>query len=91
MSTAWVLMGDLMMIRKCPLSANERAEIVSNDLLLINFLFKQLQFCIEAFVSFKSKDIITEINKSVIANKTYLFSCMISLCPLCKQNSNTVK
>ena len=35
---AWVMMGGSRRIRKYPLSANQRAEIVSNDLSSINFL-----------------------------------------------------
>ena len=54
------------------MSANQLAEIVSNDLLSINF-FKQLQIWIEAFVSFKSKDIITEMNKQLLQIKRIFF------------------
>ena len=41
--TALVLMGGLRRIIKCLLSANQCVEIVSNDLLSINF-FRQLLF-----------------------------------------------
>ena len=34
---AWVLMGGVRRIRKRPLSANQGAEIISNDLLSIIF------------------------------------------------------
>ena len=70
---AWMLMGGLRRIRKYPLSANQSVPKLFQTICYPTISLNNCSFDLKLLSLSDQKNIITEMIKSVIVNKTYFF------------------